>query len=103
MLRLQLLSLPIAIAVSHATLANAVNPRSTLEEVIVTAQKRETALQKTPIAISVLESQQLEAQRITGLDSLATGLIPSLRIMPYANSRSTLVMSIRGNGPTWPR
>jgi len=71
-----------------------------LEEVTVTAQKREENLQNTPIAISVLDDQQMRQLGVTGLDSLSDGIIPSLRIMPYANSRSTLILAIRGNGPT---
>lgn len=84
-------------------LANASEPpqrKAALEEVIVTAQKREEDLQKTPIAISVLDRLQMDSLGITGLDSLSSGIVPSLRIMPYANSRSTLILAVRGNGPT---
>jgi len=76
-------------------------PRSeTLQEVIVTAERQARSLQDTPIAISVLNSEQMEASGITGLSSLQDGLIPALKVMPFANSPSTLVMTIRGNGPT---
>lgn len=71
-----------------------------LEEVIVTAQKREQSLQDAPIAISVLGRQQLETQGINSLDALGGGAIPSLRVQPFANTPSTLNIAIRGNGPT---
>ncbi|WP_179957807.1 TonB-dependent receptor [Exilibacterium tricleocarpae] len=70
-----------------------------LEEVIVTAQKREQSLQEAPIAISVLGARQLEVQGISSLDALGDGAIPSLRVQPFANTPSTLNIAIRGNGP----
>jgi iron complex outermembrane receptor protein len=42
-----------------------------LEEIIVTAQKRETGLEKTPIAESVFTSSSIEANRIQGIDDIA--------------------------------
>ncbi len=71
----------------------------TLEEVIVSAEKRDQSLQDTPIAISVLSAQQLEMQGISSLGDMMDGMVPSLRILPYSNTPSTLVMTIRGNGP----
>lgn len=71
-----------------------------LEEVIVTSQKREQSLQDTPIAISVLDAEQLDILGITNLGALGGGAIPSLRIQPLGNTSTTLVAAIRGNGPT---
>lgn len=70
-----------------------------LREIIVTAQKREQSLQETPIAISALDAIQLENQGITGLTDLEGGAVPSLRIQPIGNTPSTLLITIRGNGP----
>src|SRR5688572_9311350 len=70
--------------------AAAVRP-TVLEEVIVTAQKREESLQSAPIAISVLQAEQLEVRGVTSLDALNTGLVPSLHSHGYANTNSTLV------------
>lgn len=75
------------------------NDHPFLEEVIVTAQKREESLQQAPIAISVLGRRELEAQRIRSLDALQGGAIPSLRVQSGSDPASTLVMAIRGNGP----
>ncbi len=70
-----------------------------LDEVIVTAQKREQSLQDAPIAISVMNDVQLELRRIVDLKALETGAIPSLRVMPNGNTTSNLVVAIRGNAP----
>ena len=71
-----------------------------LEEIIVTAQRREESLQKSPIAISVLNDVQLETLGISSLDGLAGGAVPSLRVQTGGNTPSSLVIAIRGNGPT---
>jgi len=71
-----------------------------LEEIIVTAERRETSLHNTAIAISVLNDVQLSKSGISSLDGLSDGLIPSLRIQSLGNTSSTLSLAIRGNGPT---
>ena len=70
-----------------------------LEEVVVTAQKRETNLQKTPIAISVVGAEDLANRRIQSLNDLADGAIPSLRIAPFFSRNSALTVGIRGIVP----
>lgn len=71
---------------------------STLDEIIVTAEKREQSLQDTPIAISVLGAEDLENQGISSLGNLADSTIPSLRIQYFGSSPTTLVIALRGNG-----
>lgn len=88
-----------AIALLHSNCAVADNEHASLEQVIVTAQKREESLQQAPIAISVLGRRELESQRISSLDALQGGAIPSLRVQSSAAPSSTLIMAIRGNGP----
>jgi iron complex outermembrane recepter protein len=46
-------------------------PDAGIAEIIVTAQRREESLQRTPIAITALSGDQLRAQNITGLADLA--------------------------------
>lgn len=75
------------------------NQSYTLEEVIVTAQKREQLLQATPIALSVMNAEQLESHRIRSIGELANSSIPSLRIQPTGNTPSNIIVAIRGNGP----
>ena len=69
-----------------------------LEEVIVTAQKREETLQDAPIAISALNEAALEQRGITGLGDLMAGAIPTLKIAPFPNNPATLIISMRGVG-----
>jgi iron complex outermembrane recepter protein len=69
-----------------------------LEEIIVTARKRDQSLQDTPLAISVLTSRQLGILGITSLDGLADSIIPSLRINPNGASPGSLHIAIRGDG-----
>ena len=57
-----------------------------LEEVVVTAEKRETNLQKTPVAISVMGAEQLADRHIQSLGDLTTSGPPSLRIAPSHSS-----------------
>jgi len=89
------------VGISTQTFAQARDSRSTsLEEVIVTAQKRSESLQEAPISVAALGDAQLEAQGITNLADLGAGLIPSLRIQPFPNSPSTLTIGIRGASPS---
>ena len=70
-----------------------------LETVTVTAEKRETNLQKTPIAISVISAQNLEDQHAGSLLSLQDGSIPSLRVVTFEARQSALTIGIRGIVP----
>ncbi len=66
-----------------------------LQDIVVTAQKRETNLQQTPIAISVLGADDLQNRKIESLNDL-TNAIPSLRIAPFFSRNSALTVGIRG-------
>lgn len=70
-----------------------------LREIVVTAQKRETNLQNTPIAISVLDGEDLRNRGVKSLTDLMDGSIPSLRIAPFATRTSALTVGIRGIVP----
>jgi len=69
-----------------------------LGEILVTAQKRETSLQKTPIAISVVGGSDLANRHAISLESLGDGSIPSLKIAPSFTRSSALTVGIRGIG-----
>lgn len=88
------LALAVAAVAGNATVALAA---PMLEEVVVTAQKREQSLQDTPIAISAFNSQQLEELNITSLDDL-NGYVPSFQAPPFAASSASPTISIRGMG-----
>ncbi|MEJ2417474.1 MAG: TonB-dependent receptor [Exilibacterium sp.] len=74
-------------------------PTTTLEEITVTAQKREQPLQEAPVAISVLSEAQLAEQGVTSLAHLIDGSISSLRVQKFPDDPSILAIAIRGNGP----
>lgn len=67
-----------------------------LEDIVVTAEKRETNLQKTPISISVLGSQALADRHAQSLLDLQDGAVPSLRVSPSFSRNSALTIGIRG-------
>jgi iron complex outermembrane receptor protein len=70
-----------------------------LGAIIVTATKRETNLQKTPIAISVANAQALTDRHVQSLFNLADGTIPSLRVATFEARQSALTVGIRGIVP----
>ncbi len=72
---------------------------SGLTEIVVTATKRETNLQKTPIAISVLGADMVEKRHVQSLIDLADGGVPSLRVATFEARQSALTVGIRGIVP----
>ncbi len=72
---------------------------STLDEVIVTATRRETKLQDTPISISVVSSEALEDRHVQSLYDMADGAVPSLRVATFEARQSALTIGIRGIVP----
>ena len=75
------------------------DPQVGLGDIIVTATKRETSLQKTPIAISVLGAQALTDRHVQSLYDLADGAVPSLRVATFEARQSALTVGIRGIVP----
>lgn len=69
-----------------------------LSEVVVTAEKRSTDLQKTPISITALSGEALEDRHVESLADLVTGGVPGLRVQPYASRPFSLILNIRGVG-----
>lgn len=70
-----------------------------IAEVVVTATKRETNLQKTPIAINVLSAPMLAERHVQSLYDLADGAVPSLRVATFEARQSALTIGIRGIVP----
>ncbi len=70
-----------------------------LEEVIVTATKSETNVQRTPIAISVVTAAAMQDRHAGSLISLQDGAIPSLRVATFEARQSALTIGIRGIVP----
>jgi iron complex outermembrane receptor protein len=67
-----------------------------LEEVVVTAQKREESLQKVPLSVVALGADELSRRNITSLADLMGGQVPALRIEPFAGNPTVLEVGIRG-------
>ncbi len=62
---------------------------ATLEEVVVTAQKRTEDLQKVPISLQVLSGQDLEQHQVTSFDDFAK-LLPSLSYQSLGPGQSQI-------------
>lgn len=74
----------------------------TLEEVVVTARKREENLQSTPIAVSAFTEKELEYRQIDSTDKLSD-VTPNLTFdsaAPSSGSSSAASIFIRGVGQT---
>lgn len=70
--------------------------QSTDDEIIVTATKRPTTLQETPLAVSVTDNVTIENARILDLNDLQS-VVPSLRVNQLQTSTNTNFI-IRGFG-----
>jgi iron complex outermembrane receptor protein len=79
--------------------ASAESDSSGLSTIVVTATKRETDLQDTPIAISVVDQQIIADRHVQSLIDLADGAIPSLRVATFEARQSALTVGIRGIVP----
>lgn len=88
----------VAAADAAATAADA-GDGGGLGEIVVTATKRETDLQQTPIAISVISPEVMRDRRVQSLYDLADGAIPSLRVATFEARQSALTVGIRGIVP----
>jgi len=79
------------------TAANAVADDNGIEEIIVTAQKREESLQTTPVSIAAFGAKELESKGISGLTDLRAN-VPALQLTPFPNNAATTQIFMRGVG-----
>ena len=70
-----------------------------LEEIVVTATKRETNLIDTPISMSVVSDNDLKQRHVQSLMDLSDGSVPGLNIAPFESRQSALTVGIRGIVP----
>jgi iron complex outermembrane receptor protein len=70
-----------------------------LGTIVVTATKRETNLQETPISMAVMSTEALKDRHVSSLYDLADGAVPSLRIATFEARQSALTIGIRGIVP----
>ena len=71
------------------------NERMALEEVIVSAQRRQQSLQDVPISISAFDSRDINTYRISNLVDLNT-LVPNLSAVEGAGGSRSVLFQIRG-------
>jgi iron complex outermembrane receptor protein len=68
-------------------------------EIIVTATKRETNLQDTPISLAVVNDEDLKKRQVQSLLDLSDGGVPSLRVATFESRQSALTIGMRGIVP----
>ncbi len=87
--------LPLAIMLSVATTASAT--AAMLEEVVVTAQKRQQSMQDIPIAMSAFNADNIESMGLGSAKDIGLAT-PSLQMPTYPTSSNNLALFIRGIG-----
>ena len=70
-----------------------------LEEVVVTARKREESLQSVPVAVSAFSGRQLDQQGVRTAADIARQ-VPSVNIVQSTKSSDLVVFGIRGQVPS---
>lgn len=86
-------NLSLAVCLASSLLAG--NAVAQLEEVIVTAQKREQSLQEIPISITAFDQMAIDAKRITNVKDLAL-FVPNMQIAESPGGTSGATIAIRG-------
>lgn len=94
----------VAAAQSVETRAQQQNEQAaSVEDIVVTARRREESLQDVPVAVTAVSGEQLEARGAIDITELARST-PSLTLNAARGSNSTLISFIRGVGqqdPLW--
>ncbi len=66
-----------------------------LEEIVVTAQKREQRLQDVPVAVTAISEASLETNRIVNVADLS-GIAPNVTVRPAAGGTGIASFTVRG-------
>ena len=82
-------------AANAQTAAPAADNNGGLEEIIVTAQKREQSLQDVPIAVTAVTKDALSTNRVTNVTDLSA-LAPGVTVRPSLGSSSIPSFTVRG-------
>ncbi len=86
------ISMPVASQESDRSSASAL-----LEEVMVTARKREEGAQEVPLSVSAFNSDQIDVLKVRDLTNLSIGM-PNVSLEDLGTTRGTANFSIRGLG-----
>ena len=81
---------------AYAQTATAPASSDTLAEIVVTATKRETKLQETPIAVSAFSQDSLDKQQVKDVTDLAK-FVPSLAFAQQGD-QAAIMLTLRGIG-----
>ncbi|MCH2189747.1 MAG: TonB-dependent receptor [Gammaproteobacteria bacterium] len=97
-------SVAIAVAASFANTGSVVQAQESqgatsvlLEEIVVTARKREESIMDVPISVSAYSADQLEVLKVRDIQSLSVGL-PNVAFDDIGTTRGVANFSIRGLG-----
>ena len=85
-----------ALPLPNAFAADSSDQEPTLKSVTVTATRREESLQKVPVAVSVIDGEQLERDNRNGVASIVQQ-VPSLNFRTGASNKDTSLF-VRGVG-----
>lgn len=66
-----------------------------LEEIVVTAQKREQSMQKVPVAVTAFDEEAVKVNRITDVYDLAA-MVPNLTVLETAGGHKAATFAMRG-------
>lgn len=89
-------AMALAVAAALTPIQVLAQGKPALEEVVVTATKREQTLQEVPVAVSVVTAKTMEQAQVLDIKDLQT-LVPSLRVSQLQSSANTNFI-IRGFG-----
>jgi len=95
--RCRLLYSAVALAALGGSVTAFAQEGRTLEEVVVTAQKRAESMQEVPIAMTAVTGDAIANQNITNISGLQNA-IPNVQINTFSNSPDSAVFTIRGVG-----
>lgn len=90
-------TLLLAITVVNTSYAEQSANGLTLEEVVVTAQKKSESLQDAPISLLAFDSEKLEKLGISDVGDIQSA-VPNLSTAPHPTNRNSLTAFIRGVG-----
>lgn len=85
--------------VTAVLLASSVAAQAALEEIVVTATKREQSLQDTPVSVSAYSAEALENLGVQNLADL-TVQTPSLQSYDFPTTTTNIALFLRGFGNT---
>jgi iron complex outermembrane receptor protein len=97
--RASLILLGCSTALSPPVHAADTSGRAGVEEVVVTARRREESLQTTPVAVTAITADTLEKRNVVNISDIAE-MTPGLQVAQTAGTLGTATVFIRGIGYT---